>query len=72
VTKCSICGRGIEAKDLCRYHLEALGNLRGAYDGWNTASGLSWNEYLEQLEQLDETGRWIIDVIEYVRQQDNP
>ncbi|MHA2025616.1 MAG: hypothetical protein ACW98U_06905 [Candidatus Thorarchaeota archaeon] len=62
----------MEADELCRYHLEALNNLRAAYDGWNTASGVSWNEYLEQLEQIDETGRWIIDVIEYVRQQDGP
>jgi hypothetical protein len=71
MTKCGICGRDSD-DDLCRYHLEALNNLRVVYDAWKKASEVSWEEYLERLEQIEETGRWVVDVIEYVRQQGVP
>jgi DNA topoisomerase-1 len=64
VTKCGICGRDAKEDELCRYHFEALNNLRAAYEGWNTASGVSWEQYLERLVQIEETGRWVKDVIQ--------
>ena len=67
--KCGICGRDAKEDDLCRYHLEAMINLRAAYGGWKTATGLGWVEYLERLVHIEETGRWVVDVIEYVIQQ---
>ena len=70
MTMCKICGRKIESKDLCRYHVEALNNLHAAYEGWKSASGVDWNEYLENLENIEVTGRWILDVVEYVRIRD--
>jgi DNA topoisomerase-1 len=69
VTTCVICGRDAESGDLCRYHIEALNNLNAAYEGWNAASGVSWSEYLDQLVRIEVTGRWILDVLEYVRQR---
>jgi len=71
MTECKICGRSMESKDLCRYHLEALNNLHAAYERWKSASGVTWIEYLKQLEQIEVTGRWILDVVEYVRQQND-
>jgi DNA topoisomerase-1 len=70
MTGCKICGRNIESEDLCRYHVEALQNLHAAYEGWKSASGVDWIEYLEGLEKTEVTGRWILDVVEYVRQRD--
>ena len=72
MTKCEICGRDVIDGDLCRYHIDALNNLRTVYDGWKNAANVSWKEYLVRLEQIEETGRWVVEVIEYVRQQDVP
>ncbi|MHA1944349.1 MAG: hypothetical protein ACW96M_08140 [Candidatus Thorarchaeota archaeon] len=69
--KCGICGRNAKENELCRYHLEAMNNLRAAFGGWKTATGLGWTEYLERLVQIEGTGRWVVDVIEYVNQQDD-
>lgn len=69
MTKCSICGRDVAKDELCRYHIDALKNLREVFERWNTASGVSWEEYLETLVQIEETGRWVKDVVEYVNQQ---
>jgi hypothetical protein len=60
----------MESEDLCRYHVEALQNLHAAYEEWNSASGVDWNEYLECLERIEVTGRWILDVVRYIRQRD--
>ncbi len=72
MTKCSICGRDAVDNDLCRYHLEALNNLRIAYDGWKTATRLDWENYMEKLLLIEETGRWVIDVIEHIKQRNGP
>jgi DNA topoisomerase-1 len=71
MTECKICGRRIESEDLCRYHLEALNNLHAAYEVWDSASGVSWKEYLVQLEKIETTGRWVLDVVDYVRKQND-
>jgi hypothetical protein len=72
MTECKICGRSIESEDLCRYHAEALINLHASYEVWDSASGASWDEYLAQLEEIEATGRWILDMIEHIRKQDGP
>jgi DNA topoisomerase-1 len=71
MTNCVICGREAVDDNLCRYHLEALNNLRIAYDGWKTATGLEWESYLEKLVLIEETGRWVIDVIEHIKQRND-
>ncbi|MFW9812281.1 MAG: hypothetical protein ACFFF9_07445 [Candidatus Thorarchaeota archaeon] len=61
----------MESKELCRYHLEALNNLHAAYEVWKSASDVTWNEYLEHLEGIDATGRWILDVVDYIKQRND-
>jgi hypothetical protein len=56
--------------DLCRYHQEALENLKSSYKQWKDANGVSWEEYVEKLCQIDETGRWVLDVAEQIRSGD--
>jgi len=72
MTNCGICGRGTSDNELCRYHLEASNNLRVAYEGWKEATGINWEEYIVKIAQIEETGRWVIDVIEYITSQDDP
>lgn len=63
--KCRACGKEAEADgDLCRRHSEARDALKRAYPKWQEAySGMSWNEYLNRVKALGETGQWIKEVI---------
>jgi hypothetical protein len=70
MNECEICGRDALKDNFCRYHYDALINLKKAYDGWKRATGIDWEMYMDRLLQIEETGRWVIDVIEYFRQQD--
>lgn len=72
MTNCGICGRDASDDELCRYHHEALNNLRIAYEGWKKATGINWEDYMVKVAQIEETGRWVIDVIEHITSQNDP
>jgi hypothetical protein len=72
MTNCGICGRDISEDELCRYHHKASNNLKVAYEGWKKATGINWEDYLVRISHIEETGRWVIDVIEYIMTQDDP
>lgn len=73
MTVCTICGRVVSNEgDYCRYHQEALAGLKLSYERWREASGVSWEEYIDKLCQIDETGRWVLDVAEQIRSGDDP
>jgi hypothetical protein len=70
---CKICGRDSSNEDgYCRYHQVALENLQAAYENWQKASGVSWEEYIESICRIDETGRWVQEVAEQIRSGDAP
>jgi hypothetical protein len=69
MSDCPICGRTIQKK-FCAYHQQAFDNLRNTHAKWETAAGISWEEYLVKLSDLEDTGRWIVEVIEFITQQD--
>ena len=69
MSECPLCGRDKE-DEFCSYHQTALNNLKEKHEKWETAAGLSWEKYLERLSDLESTGRWIREVIEFITQQD--
>ncbi len=72
MTFCKICGRSVVKEGvLCQYHQNAMDNLHSSYENWKKASGASWKQYIEKLCQIDETGRWVLDVAELIRSGDN-
>ena len=72
MTLCEICGRTVlKESEYCHYHQEALDNLQSSYENWKKASGVSWNEYIEILCQIEETGRWVHDVAEIIKSRDD-
>ncbi|MFW9834449.1 MAG: hypothetical protein ACFFEK_10670 [Candidatus Thorarchaeota archaeon] len=72
MTFCKICGRPVvEEKYLCQYHQDALDGLKLSYEAWKKASGISWEEYIDKLCQIDETGQWVLDVAELIRSGDD-
>jgi hypothetical protein len=51
-------------KKYCNYHNEAFNNIKRHYQLWVSAYGLlSWNDYLDKLLKMNETGNWIKEVI---------
>ena len=70
---CKICGRDSSGENgYCRYHQEALENLQSAYEDWQRASGVSWEEYINSICGIDEAGQWVQEVAEEIRSGDNP
>jgi hypothetical protein len=62
--KCSACMRKVSKNKYCQYHARVFDNLKEHYNTWIEAYGsISWNDYLNQLLQMNETGIWVKDVI---------
>lgn len=67
---CELCGRKTaKGEDLCHYHASALKNLREGYERWSKALEIGWDKYLEQVYDLDNSGLWIREVIEYLKSE---
>ena len=65
MSTCPICGR--DTKDeFCVYHQTAFDSLKETYNEWEKAAGLSWEQYLERVSELDGTGRWVQEIIEFI------
>lgn len=62
--KCAACSR--DAKDkYCKHHMRALEQLKSHYGRWADAyGGVSWQDYLQKLSKMEETGSWVKEVIE--------
>ena len=61
--KCAACSRD-SAERYCRYHSQALEQLKSHYDKWVDAyGGITWQEYLQKLSRMDEAGPWVKEVI---------
>ena len=69
MTDCPICGRDKQEK-FCSYHQAAFENMKKMYAEWETAAGLSWDNYLDKISNLEDTGRWIREVIDFITQED--
>ncbi|TFG98216.1 hypothetical protein E4H12_06735 [Candidatus Thorarchaeota archaeon] len=69
MTNCPICGRD-KQDEFCSYHQTAYDNLKEMHTKWETAAGLSWEDYLDRLNDIESTGRWVRDVIEFITQRD--
>lgn len=62
--KCFACARKASTSKYCSYHAQAFNNLKEQYTTWVHAyDTISWNDFLNKLLQLNETGSWVKDVI---------
>jgi hypothetical protein len=62
---CSACSRKVSTGKYCLYHNQALSDLKDHYKSWITAydKNILWNNFLNKLYNMDETGTWIKEVI---------
>jgi hypothetical protein len=62
--KCFACARKASTNKYCFYHAQAFDNLKEHYKIWVHAyDTISWNDFLNKLLQMNETGSWVKDVI---------
>lgn len=70
---CELCGRkATEDGRLCQYHTAALRNLKYSYEKWKDALEIGWDQYLNQVHDLDDVGLWVREVIEYLKSENGP
>lgn len=63
--RCILCVRKAIQEKYCEYHYEALQSLRVHYEIWKSRYGdISWDDYLNRLQKMKNTGKWIKEVIE--------
>ena len=69
MSRCVLCEREIinTKLSLCRYHYYAYLNIKKKYPIWKERMELSFTEYLTMLEKNPYTGKWIKDVIKYLK-----
>jgi hypothetical protein len=62
---CRACPRKVPTtKKYCSYHSQALDDIKEHYMKWVHAHGhVSWNDFLDRLLNMNETGSWIKEVI---------
>ena len=64
-TRCILCRRKAVERKYCEYHYQALLSLKGHYEAWKKSYGeISWIEYLNRLQKISHTGKWVKQVIE--------
>ena len=64
-TMCILCRRKAVERQYCEYHFEALQSLQSHYEAWKKSYGkISWIEYLNRLQKISHTGKWVKQVIE--------
>jgi hypothetical protein len=64
-SKCISCHRkALSDNKYCIYHKQAFDNIINHYKVWvNTYDKISWEEFLINISGMQETGRWIKEVI---------
>jgi DNA topoisomerase-1 len=64
-TSCILCVRKAIHEEFCEFHFEALESLRTHFQVWRSSYGeITWYDYLNRLQEIKHTGKWVKDVIE--------
>lgn len=70
MSRCTICGRrSVHERPLCRYHSAAYDIIERKFNEWKCATGCSWTEYIDELLEMEETGIWVRDVLDWIKSQ---
>jgi len=66
--RCAACHRKNLVGKYCHHHARALQSIKDHHRAWSKAHGkISWPEFLYRISEMDETGKWVIEVIEVER-----
>ncbi len=60
--KCKICNREAVKEGYCQLHWKAYQNIVEKFSVWQKASGVTWNQYLDEIQKNSLTGEWAKEV----------
>ena len=63
---CKICNQAKKNSVFCINHTKAYESLEEGFNRWRYALGIQWIEYLEKLVKVSGTGRYVVDIINYI------
>ena len=64
---CPICDRNTAGEsEFCAYHSKARENLKEAFVLWQKGFEVSWEEYLNRVQDLESLGKWVRDIVEHI------
>lgn len=68
---CKVCSRQADETGFCTYHSKALQSIHEKFTCWETALGVSWRQYLVEIQKNSLTGLWAKDVVKYLIEEEN-
>lgn len=72
MSDCEICGRKSDTgTKFCHYHELASENITKAFEKWQSAMKIQWDDYLVSLGEEEKLGKFAREVIEFLMQQDD-
>ncbi len=69
--RCKICQRPTEKEGFCHLHFEAYLNVVDKFSMWQAALGVSWTQYLIEIQKNSLTGIWAKDVSKHLIEEEN-
>jgi hypothetical protein len=67
---CKICSRDAQENGFCQLHAKAYANVVETFGAWKAASGVSWMEYLLEIQKNSLTGVWAKDVAKHLIEEE--
>ena len=64
---CEICELPTSKEPFCDKHDSALKSLKKAFEEWKKAKNIEWKEYLDQIIENTNSGKWVIEMAEYLK-----
>ena len=69
--KCKLCSREVRENGFCALHSKANKNIQQKFRVWQTASNVSWIEYLVEIQKNSLTGVWAKEVAKYLIEEED-
>ncbi len=63
---CKICIKDAQENGFCNLHMKAYKNIVEKFEVWVKASGISWTEYLGEIQKNSLTGEWAKEVTKHL------
>jgi hypothetical protein len=68
---CRVCGARAEG-EFCEMHAESCENLQRNYEAWKKSMGLSWADYLREIQKNIYAGIWVKEVAQCLLSSNPP
>jgi len=68
---CKLCCRDSEENGFCQLHSKALKNVHLKFKVWTAALGISWMQYLVEIQKNSLTGVWAKEVAKYLIEEED-